>query len=82
MRSAPKSYINEISNEGGFALILKYQFYELSQINLVKKIKEILELPVDCPRAIEEGTIKRFENWHKKNRNVNSEKIHEKRNIN
>lgn len=76
MRFAPKSYINEIILKGGFALIFKYQIYELSQINLVKKIKEVLELPVDCQRAIEEGTIKRFENWHKKKIHVDTKKIH------
>jgi len=79
MRFAPKSYINEINKKGGFALIFKYQLYELSQINLVKKIKEVLEMPVGCPGAIEEGTIKRFENWHIKQKDVNSKKIHKKK---
>jgi len=76
MRFAPKSYIKEIIEKRGFALIFKYQLHELSQINLVKKIREELELPVDCPKAIEEGTIKRFENWHKKQINANLKKIH------
>jgi len=78
MRFAPKSYNNEIIRKGGFALIFKYQFYEMSQINLVRRIKEVLELPVDCPRAVEEGTIKRFEDWHKRKKDVNLKKIHNK----
>ncbi len=76
MRFAPKSYNNEIIRKGGFALIFKYQFYEMSQINLVRRIKEVLELAVDCPRAVEEGTIKRFEDWHKRKKDVNLKKIH------
>ncbi len=71
-----QTYINEINRKGGCALIFKYQLYELSQKPLVEKIKKELELPVDCPRGIQEGTLKRFENWHKRQMNVKRKKIH------
>jgi len=67
MRFAPKSYIEQVRREGGFCLLYKYQLYELSQIYLVERIKKELDLPVGCPKAIEDGTIKRFENWHMRN---------------
>jgi len=76
MRYTPAVYFYEIIKRGGFALIFKYQLYDLSQVKLVQKIREVLELPVDCPIAIYEGTIKRFEDWHIKNLNVNLKKFH------
>lgn len=66
MRSAPKTYINMINMQGGFALIFETQIYELSQEKLVKEIREIIGLPVDCPKAIPSGMIDRFEDWHEK----------------
>jgi hypothetical protein len=70
MRMAPKTYIHMINKLGGYALIFKYQLYDLSQIKVVTRIKEELGLPVDCPRAIYEGTMQRLEKWHKKNVNL------------
>jgi len=72
MRFAPKSYIENVRRKGGFCLIFKYQLYELSQINLVERIKDDLGLPVGCPKAIEDGTIMRFKNWHIRKLSVNS----------
>lgn len=66
MRYSPKTYNKMIIDQGGFALIYESQIYELSQENLVKKIKENLGLPVDCPKSIPDGIIKRFDNWHKR----------------
>jgi len=65
MRYAPKSYNNLIYINGGFALLFKTQIYELGQIELVKKIIEIIGLPVISTRSIPGGIIDRFENWHK-----------------
>jgi hypothetical protein len=70
MRMAPKTYIHMINILGGYALIFKYQLYDQSQISIVKMIKKELGLPVDCPKAIYEGTMKRLEKWHKKNVNL------------
>jgi hypothetical protein len=64
MRYSPKTYIKMIYDDGGFALIFETQIYELSQEELVKKIKDVLGLPVICSKAIPEGIIDRFEKWH------------------
>ena len=68
MRFAPKSYIEVIRKEGGFAMIFETKIFELGQKELVDKIKRVIGLPVDCPREIPDGIIKRFENWHNKHK--------------
>ena len=65
MRYSPKNYNKMIYDNGGFALIYEAQIYELSQEKLVKKIKDILGLPVVCSKSIPDGIIDRFERWHK-----------------
>lgn len=64
MRYAPKTYNQLIYSKGGFALIFETQIYELGQVELVKKIKDIVGLPVICTSAIPDGIIDRFEKWH------------------
>jgi hypothetical protein len=64
MRYAPKTYNKLIYDHGGFALIFETQIYELSQEILVKKIRDVLGLPVICSKAIPGGIIDRFERWH------------------
>jgi len=51
---------------GGFALILKYQLYPWSHHELAKRVAKELKLPVDAPKAIEDGTMVRFLRWHRK----------------
>lgn len=70
LRHAPKTYIEMIRQAGGYAMIFVCQIYELSQKALVEKIKNKLGLTVDCPTAIPDGIITRFENWHKKAQNA------------
>ena len=65
MRYSPKTYNKLIYECGGFALLYEAQIYELSQERLVKKMKEVLGLPVDCPKTIPSGIIDRFERWHR-----------------
>ncbi len=77
MRFAPKSYIDEIRNRGGFTLIFETQIYPLGQEDLVDKIKRDLNLPVMCSKAIPEGIINRFMKWHKIH--VNSNQNHKER---
>lgn len=67
MRASPKTYNKMIIERGGFALIYEAQIYELSQEALVNKMKTVLGLPVVCSKAIPDGIIDRFENWHKDN---------------
>ena len=67
VRMLPKSWIKEIYESGGFALVLKYQLYPWSHKELAARVARELGLPVDAPRVIEDGTMKRFMRWHKKN---------------
>ena len=69
VRMMPTIWISELFKAGGFALILKYQLYPKAQKELVGRIRAELELPVDTPRALEDGTMQRFLNWHNKNVN-------------
>lgn len=71
MRWAPVTYNREIIERGGFALLFESQIYELSQADLVNRIREAFgQKKADCPARIPEGIIDRFVNWH--NRYVNS----------
>jgi hypothetical protein len=63
MRFSPKTYNREIIERGGFSLIFGAQIYDISQKALVIKMKDVLGLQVDCPKAIPEGIINRFINW-------------------
>ena len=66
-RSLPKDWIDLLRKLGGFTLVLKYQFYPLSSVELVERIRNELGLPVSIIRDLEEGTMQRFLNWHNKN---------------
>jgi hypothetical protein len=66
MRWAPKSYINEVYNKGGFSLLYEMKIFDISQKRLVEDIRRLLKVAVDCPKAIGEGTINRFVKWHEK----------------
>jgi hypothetical protein len=64
VRMLPKSWVKEINDAGGFALILKHQLYPWSHSALAAEVKKELGLPVDSPRALWDGTIDRFSRWH------------------
>jgi hypothetical protein len=64
LRYAPKSYMYLVSQAGGFALLYKWQMLPYGFGAIAKDLRETLGLPVDCPRAIQEGTIKRLLKWH------------------
>ena len=66
VRFAPKSYIEDTRREGGFTLVFKYQLYPFGYAELAKRVRSALNLPVDCPRMISDGTIQRLLNWHLK----------------
>ena len=65
VRMLPKVWIKEIVESGGFALILKHQLYPWSHRDLARRIRQELHLPVDAPRALEDGTMERFSRWHR-----------------
>lgn len=64
VRMMPKSWINEIREQGGFSLILKYQLYPWGHLDLAKRVRGSLELPVDAPARISDGTMERLLRWH------------------
>lgn len=66
MRNSPQSYNWEIYKNGGYAMIFVAQIYPFGQEKLVEKIKDVLGLPADCPKAIPSGIIDRFILWHQK----------------
>jgi hypothetical protein len=60
----PKTYIEEVRQAGGFSLIMKYQFYPISHRALADRVRNELELPVDCPTRLQDSTLQRFLTWH------------------
>lgn len=64
VRMAPRTWVKEVGDAGGFVLILKHQLYPWSHRDLARRVAAELGLPVDAPRALEAGTVKRFTNWH------------------
>jgi hypothetical protein len=64
MRMTAKSYFEEIRRAGGFTLLFGWQLYPFGQDELAKRVRAELQLPVDSPRAIADGTVKRFLDWH------------------
>lgn len=67
VRMIPKNWIHELSQAGGFALILKYQLYPWTHRKLAVRIAKEFGVPVDAPKSLYEGTMERFMRWHKKN---------------
>lgn len=66
-RMLPKEWINEVNVHGGFALIMRYQMFPKARRELVDRMRDELQLPVDTPTALYDGTMQRFLNWHEKN---------------
>lgn len=66
VRMLPKTWINEVIQVGGFALIMKYQLYPWAHRDLARRVRDTFGLPVDAPRSLQEGTINRFLRWHLK----------------
>lgn len=66
VRMLPKTWINEVQEAGGFSLILKYLLYPEYLRPLAVRMRDELMLFVDTPKSLQEGTLRRFENWHLK----------------
>jgi hypothetical protein len=64
-RMLPKTWIHELIERGGYAMILKHQLYPWTHVDLARRVARELGLPVDAPRALAEGTMNRFERWHR-----------------
>ena len=63
-RMLPRTWIHDLNQVGGFALIFKWQLYPLSHKELADRVKSELGIRVDAPRALADGTMKRFTDWH------------------
>ncbi len=63
VRALPRTWVNALVQAGGYAMIMGFQFYPWTHKELADKIHDILGLPVDTPKRIEQGTMQRFENW-------------------
>lgn len=66
-RMLPKSWVKVLVDVGGFALIMKYQLYPWAHRDLARRVQAELGLPVDSPRALQDGTMQRFVTWHERN---------------
>jgi hypothetical protein len=66
VRMLPKTWTYELIGRGGYAMILKYQLYPWTHVELARRVARELRLPVDSPKALAEGTMNRFEAWHRK----------------
>jgi len=63
VRWLPKTWISALAASGGYAMVMKYQFYPWTHQDLAGRVREKLRLPVDTPKKIEDGTMNRFEHW-------------------
>jgi hypothetical protein len=63
-RMMPRSYVYELFKKGGFALLMKFQFYPFGSESFAATVRKRLTLPVDCPKRLEDGTLQRLLNYH------------------
>jgi hypothetical protein len=63
-RMMPKTYIKNVTDAGGFVLLMKYQFYPFAHRSFARTVASELALPVDCPACLSQSTLDRFLNWH------------------
>jgi hypothetical protein len=66
VRMLPKTWTYELIRRGGYAMILKYQLYPWTHVELARRVARELGLPVDAPKALADGTMNKFEAWHRK----------------
>lgn len=64
MRFAPKSYIYEVIQAGGFVLLFEEQMYPLGHSTILREVRRTLGLKVSSPRDVKDGDIQRLPNWH------------------
>jgi hypothetical protein len=72
VRMLPRTWVWEVGQAGGFSLVMKYQLYPWTHRELAREVRETLGLPVDAPRALQDGTMQRFLKWHSANSARNS----------
>ena len=47
-------------------MIMGYPFYPHGSAQFAARVRTTLELPVDTPVRIQDGTLLRFLNWHRR----------------
>lgn len=60
VRMFPKSYFDFVFKNRGITLIFEYQLYPHGHHDFAKEVRDRLQLPVDCPSAIYDGTLARL----------------------
>lgn len=63
VRALPRTWADALIQAGGYAMIMRFQFYPWTHAELATEIRDKLHLPVDTPRRIEAGTMQKFWNW-------------------
>jgi hypothetical protein len=66
MRFAPKSYIHEVNQSGGFVLLFEDQLYPMGHSALLTEVRQTLGLKVHSPNDVKEGDIQRLLKWHQR----------------
>jgi hypothetical protein len=64
MRFAPKSYIYEVNQAGGFVLLFENQMYPMGHNTLLAEVREKLGLKTHSPNEVMDGDMRRLLNWH------------------
>ena len=63
VRVMPRTWIEEIRRRGGFTLMLSWWLFPPVLASLASEIRQELDYRVDTPRALQDGTMRRFERW-------------------
>ncbi len=67
-RKMPKNYIYEVFKSGGYSLLTDNQNYPLLADDLARRVKATLQLPVGVITRLPDTALKRFAQWHDKQR--------------
>ena len=65
-RMLPRTWINALREQGGFALIFKWHLYPLALRGLARRVKAETGMLSDAPGRLADGTMQRVLNWHDK----------------
>lgn len=65
-RMLPRTWIHDVNECGGYGMIMGYQLYPWTHKALARRVAEELDLPIDAPKALYDGTMQRFIEWHKR----------------
>lgn len=64
MRFAPKSYMYEIYQSGGFGLLFAEQLYPWGHAALLKEVRDKFGLKISSPKDVKDGDMQRLLKWH------------------